>query len=238
MPIKMLNFNGIIIEAEVKNVRSLSIRVRRDGSVRLSIPLGTPPEEAHRFVVEHEDWIRKHSDASKQKQEALKSLTAHDFHEGERFRVFEKDYPLHCIPAPRAKGCRLADGQFILECPPDLSTAKKLALVNKFYSTLFREAIDRLLAVWLPRMEEDRHPVTYSLFLARSRWGTCKPALRHIRLNMHLLFYPRECLELIVVHELCHLKEASHNARFHALMQTYLPDYKTRDKILKNHLLA
>ena len=238
MSVKMLNFNGITIEAEVKKVRSLRMSVRRDGSVRLSIPFGTPPEEAHRFVVKHEDWIRKHSDASKQKQEALKSLTAHEFHEGERFRVFERDYPLHCIPAPRAKGCRLADGQFILECPPDLPIAKKLALAGKFYSTLLCEAIDRLLAVWLPKMEEDRRPVTYSLFLARSRWGTCKPALRHIKLNLHLLFYPRECLELIVVHELCHLKEASHNARFHALMQTYLLDSKKREKILNTPLLA
>ena len=233
-----LNFNGILIDAEVKRVRSMCLRVRRDGTVRLSIPFGTKPEDAYRFVVEHEDWIRKHSEIRKQKQDRLQTLLCHDFHEGELFRVFDKDYPLHHVFHEGQARYHLSESQLVFEGPAEYSSKKKLALVNVFYTTILRREIDALLDYWLPLMGEHHRPVTYSLFAPRTRWGTCQPALRHIKLNMHLLLFPRRCLDLIVVHELCHLKESSHNARFHALMKHYLPDYKEREKILKDHLLS
>lgn len=62
----------------------------------------------------------------------------------------------------------------------------------------------------------------------RSRWGSCQPATGRICLNTRLALYPPECLEYVVVHELCHLKERGHGPGFYALLDAYLPDWKAR----------
>ncbi|MBR0182050.1 MAG: M48 family metallopeptidase [Bacteroidaceae bacterium] len=56
-----------------------------------------------------------------------------------------------------------------------------------------------------------------------SRWGLCNVRDRSICISAYVLLLPEWCVEHIVVHELCHLLEPSHNARFHALMDKYFP---------------
>ena len=59
-----------------------------------------------------------------------------------------------------------------------------------------------------------------------SRWGMCNVKKRSICYSTYLLLLPDWCIEHVVVHELCHLLEPSHNARFHALMGKYYPQWK------------
>lgn len=66
-----------------------------------------------------------------------------------------------------------------------------------------------------------------------SRWGSCQPATGRICINTRLALYPPECLEYIVVHELCHLIEGGHGPRFKALLDAYLPDWRQRSAKLK-----
>lgn len=67
----------------------------------------------------------------------------------------------------------------------------------------------------------------------RSRWGSCQPSTGRICINTRLALYPPECLEYVVVHELCHLREAGHTPRFWALVETCLPNYKHAKKLLR-----
>lgn len=60
----------------------------------------------------------------------------------------------------------------------------------------------------------------------KTQWGSCNPTARTIRLNTELAKKPPECLEYIVVHELAHLLEPTHNARFMALLEKYLPAWQ------------
>ncbi|MBQ9068371.1 MAG: M48 family metallopeptidase [Eggerthellaceae bacterium] len=66
----------------------------------------------------------------------------------------------------------------------------------------------------------------------RSRWGSCQPSTGRICLNTRLALYPPECLEYVVVHELCHLREHGHTPRFWALVESCLPDYRTAKRKL------
>lgn len=61
-----------------------------------------------------------------------------------------------------------------------------------------------------------------------SRWGSCNPKTGRICLNVQLAKFPPECLEYVVVHELCHLLERGHGPRFKALMDSFLPDWRER----------
>ena len=62
----------------------------------------------------------------------------------------------------------------------------------------------------------------------KSRWGSCQPSTGRICINVRLALYPPECLEYVVVHELCHLLVHGHGPAFHQLMDRVMPDWKKR----------
>ena len=62
----------------------------------------------------------------------------------------------------------------------------------------------------------------------KSRWGSCQPSTGRICINVALALYPPECLEYVVVHELCHLLVPGHGPGFHAIMDRVMPDWKQR----------
>ena len=66
----------------------------------------------------------------------------------------------------------------------------------------------------------------------KTKWGSCNPEARSIRLNTELAKKPPECLEYIVVHELTHLLEPTHNARFVAIMDRMMPHWRHRRDVL------
>lgn len=66
-----------------------------------------------------------------------------------------------------------------------------------------------------------------------SRWGSCNVKTGRICINVQLAAQPPECLEYVVVHELCHLREANHGPRFHALLDAYLPNWRAAERKLK-----
>lgn len=81
-----------------------------------------------------------------------------------------------------------------------------------------------LIAKWEPIMGVKADKIAYRNMT--SRWGSCQPSTGRICINVRLALYPPECLEYVVVHELCHLLERGHGPRFHALMDAFLPDWK------------
>lgn len=83
-----------------------------------------------------------------------------------------------------------------------------------------------LVAAWEPLMGVRAGTLVYRNM--KSRWGSCQPATGRICINTRLALYPPECLEYVVVHELCHLLERGHGPRFRALMDTFMPDWRAR----------
>lgn len=83
-----------------------------------------------------------------------------------------------------------------------------------------------LIEAWEPILGVKAGKIAYRNMT--SRWGSCQPATGRICINVRLALYPPECLEYVVVHELCHLLERGHGPRFHALMDAVMPDWKAR----------
>ena len=69
-------------------------------------------------------------------------------------------------------------------------------------------------------------PAVVSYKAMISRWGVCNVRNKSICFSVYLLLLPEWCVEHVVVHELCHLLEPSHNARFHALMDRFFPRWR------------
>ena len=75
------------------------------------------------------------------------------------------------------------------------------------------------------------HPTGIRITTARKRYGSCS-SKGSLCFSCYLMRCPREAVELVVVHELCHLREMNHGPGFYALLERYLPDWKERKKLL------
>ena len=94
-----------------------------------------------------------------------------------------------------------------------------------------REAKNRLQSLVAPMIERYSQvmgvtPKEIRFRAMTSRWGTCKTREKIVCFSLYLLLVPEWCVEHVVVHELCHLIEPSHNARFHALMDRFFPRWR------------
>ena len=96
---------------------------------------------------------------------------------------------------------------------------------------VLKNAVQACAARWEPILGV--HAAKWQIREMKTRWGSCSVGSGNIRINLRLARKPEECLEYVVVHELCHLLEPSHNARFHALMDCFLPDWRERKKALQ-----
>lgn len=102
---------------------------------------------------------------------------------------------------------------------PTLSAAELAAQKKRL-----RDKVLRLISKWEPRMGVQVSGVTIRQM--KTRWGSCNVKTHHININLALLEKPEECLEYVVVHEMTHILEASHNATFWGYMTQFYPDWK------------
>ena len=75
-------------------------------------------------------------------------------------------------------------------------------------------------------------PTGLKITAARKRYGSCS-GKNSLCFSCFLMNYPEEAIDLVVIHELCHIREKNHGPNFYALLEQYLPDYKERKKLLK-----
>ncbi|WP_369342772.1 M48 family metallopeptidase [Bifidobacterium fermentum] len=97
-------------------------------------------------------------------------------------------------------------------------------------------ALPGLLHTWVPIV--GREPSNISFRLMTSRWGSCTPATRRIRLNLELAWLKPELLEYVLVHELTHLLASGHGAEFQRYMTAFMPDWKRRRNTLNHHIIG
>lgn len=89
---------------------------------------------------------------------------------------------------------------------------------------LLKQKTQALLEKWEPVMGVHAEGITIRQM--KTRWGSCNVKTHHINMNLALLSLPDECLEYVVVHELAHILEPSHNQVFWDYMTRFYPDWK------------
>lgn len=99
---------------------------------------------------------------------------------------------------------------------------------------LLKGEVERLVARWEPVMDVRVSGITIRQM--KTRWGSCNVRTHHININLALLQKPPECLEYVVVHEMMHILEASHNAVFWGYMTQFYPEWKRVRKYLNDEI--
>ena len=222
-----LKLGDISVDVVLKDIQNVHLSVYPPtGRVRISAPSHMSMDTIRVFAISKLDWIKKHQKAlEKQARE-----TPRDFVDRESHFVWGKRYLLQVVERNAAPSVTLKGSKMTLAVRSEAVTGKRHAILEGWYRELLKLAIPELIAKWEPRLGV----VVERFYVQRmkTKWGSCNPEKRSIRLNTELARKPRECLEYLVVHEMAHLIERKHNTRFIALMDRFLPHWRTlRDEL-------
>lgn len=229
---EILLIDGLRILLQRKNMRSIRLSVRPDGMLRVGAPVFVKREEVVRFVKANKAWAERAQNHVQEQKSRSENFRKHTFDNGDEFLFWGRALKLQVNHADAAASVRVEEGRLVMQIRPEAPKRLRANLLNAFFTHELQTKISELVNLWLKKMQE--RPLKQLRFRdMRSRWGSCFSKERRVCFNTRLVFLPEPCVEMIVVHELCHLKENSHNERFHLLMQTYLPDCKVREKELK-----
>ena len=233
----VLNLHGLKIKLWFKLVKNITLRIKEDGSIFLTAPVGMSISEVQQFLESREQWLRQKLQLvlqaqSQQKQEQKYSMGELPF-DGQHVWLWGKRLPAHFLLSGKKHGTYevLADAvNFYYRS--ELSNEAKCAFVEFFYKQEVLYSGAQLMAVWAKKMGV--RPTGLKVHRMKTRWGSCNVRTGSINLNTLLACWPKECLEYIVVHELAHLQEANHSPRFHAIVASYLPEWRERKKLLED----
>ncbi len=222
-----ITLGEMTIDVILKNIKNVHLSVYPPGGrVRISAPVGMSLDTIRLFAISKLDWIKRQQ-VKLRKQERE---TARDYVDRESHYLWGKRYLLKICEHDAAPAVELKHRQMILRLRPGTDKAKRRALVDRWYREEIKKAVPPLLAHWQPLLGVRAE----RFFVRRMRtlWGSCNYQGHTIRLNTELAKKPPECLEYIVVHELTHLLEPTHNTRFVALMDRHLPHWRSlRDEL-------
>jgi len=206
-----------VILKDIKNVH-LSVHPPT-GRVTISAPLRMSLDTIRVFAISKLGWI-------KQQQRRLQNQereTPREYLDRESHYVWGRRYLLKVVEESATPNIFLKHNKMILQICPGTNEETKQVIVARWYRSQIKAAVPELIAKWEPPLGVKVERVFVQKM--KTKWGSCNPSARNIRLNTDLAKKPRECLEYIVVHEMVHLIERHHNDRFRKYMDQLLPQW-------------
>ncbi len=223
--VKTLSLGSIDVEVTLKDIKNVHLSVHPpNGRVRISAPSRMSLENIRLYAINKLSWIRQ----QQAKIRAQARETPREYLERESHYVWGRRYLLKLIEHDDKPSIELKSSKLILRLRPNTDESKRQAIVEAWYREQLKLAALPLIKRWERRLKVTVDNLRVQRM--RTRWGSCTPRTSTIRLNTDLAKKPPECLEYIVVHELLHLIEPTHNQRFIALLdRNYPPWPHTRD---------
>lgn len=212
---------GVGIEIVRKDIRNLHLSVLPPlAQVRIAAPRLMPQEAIRAFAVSKLAWIRR----QRARMLAQERESPREYRDRESHFVWGRRYLLKRVEQNAAPEVELQRGKLVLRVRPGTDTQRCHQVLDAWYRTRVRDELPELLAKWETVIDVRVRRVI--VLRMKTRWGGCNPQSGIIRLNTELARKPIECLEYILVHEMVHLLEPTHNARFVALMDRFLPTWR------------
>lgn len=224
----IINLAGLDVHLSRKPIKHINLRIDRQGHITVSAPMKCSLDYIQLCLQKKHAWIIAHQARLRSRiQETSLSLES-----GEQHLFLGQYYPLQ-IHEYAAQSCVVLEGNHL--CCYVKSTATldiKQALISDWQRQQMSSLLPELIQKWEAIIGVQVNK--WCIRAMKTRWGTCHPSKKRICLNLYLIQHPLICLEYVVVHELVHLLEASHNQRFYALMSQFMPEWKQYRNQLKH----
>lgn len=222
-----IHLGDIAVDVVLKQVKHVHLSVYPpSGAVRIVAPGHMSLETVRVFAISKIDWIKR----ERRKLAQQVRETPREYLNRESHYVWGERRLLDLQEVDAAPSVTLGPKLLVLRVRPGTDEAKRQAIVARWHRDQVRAAVPTLIAKWEPRIG-----VSVAQFFVqkmKTKWGSCNAESRNIRLNSELAKKPRACLEYVLVHEMTHLLEPTHNARFRALLDEFLPHWRSgRDEL-------
>ncbi len=226
---EIVRIAGFEIELTRKKIKNLHLKVSAPGgSVRISAPRHMPLREISDFVQTRESWIRRHQEKFRsRREEAVKEYTHGEEHP---FRGEQVKLEIH--PAGGAARAVLKEKTLQLYLREGADLASRKRLVDRFYRDYLKKEVPLYVKKYEPLMGVQVSEIGVKKM--KTRWGTCNYRARRIWVNLEMAKKPPHVLEYLVVHEMVHLLESSHNGRFKGFMDRFYPRWRAVRAELNN----
>jgi predicted metal-dependent hydrolase len=221
-----VDLHGIPVLVTYKRIRTLRLRVTRDGSVHLSVPIGISDKRAMLFLSSREDWIRD-------SLHAVSAARAYEEQRADSLMLWGIRYPLTVREGGNAYRLTLPEsegGAIVFSVPRNSTETQRTAHLD----ALLKEALESYLAVAFPKWEAltGLHAHSRDIRSMKSRWGSCNTRTAHIRMNLRLVHHEKICTDYVILHELCHLRHPNHGKDFKALLARFMPEWQSVKALL------
>lgn len=222
-----IEFERVALQSPAKKVR---IKVRPDCSIVVAAPESAPDNDVLEAVKKRGRWIYQQV---RQFRKQLQHVTPRHYVSGESHYYLGKQYVLKVSVEPHAPArVKLLRGQLQVNVRQKSPESVKAALDDWYKARakeVFHKRLDAVLeqAIWVTERPSLR------ILTMKTQWGSCSPAGR-ITLNPLLVKAPRDCIDYVILHELCHIAEHNHSERFYRLMGQVMPNWKRSKDHLDN----
>ena len=209
-----------------KKIKNFIIRIYPDLRIAISVPLHTTNKDIENFIQSKKGWIETTLEKikiAKENQNSLKENT---------IKILGKEIEKKIIESDLER-IRLTDTSIYIYSK-NIDNAKIEKKLLEWKLEKLKVILDEYLVKYAKLI--NRNINYYQIKKLSSAWGIYHKKENYISFNFDLIEKDIECIEYVVLHELCHIFFMNHQKDFWALVEKYMPDYKIRRKKLKNFI--
>ncbi len=225
---KNISVGGLPVEIKRnKGQKNIYIRVGSpEGNIKVSAPDRAKDDEIKRLISEKLEEIRKIREKVLKREEFKKR----EYVSNELCYLWGKSYRLQVVFEGKKSSVSKTPTEIIITVPEGTDESAREKLLLEFYRSELKLALKKLL----PECEKKTGIRANEARIKnmKTRWGSCNIKERRIWISLKLTQKPAECLEYVIIHELTHLLEKSHNRRFYNLLEGFYPKWKETKKLL------
>lgn len=203
-------------------VSRIAIHVEPDGCVEVDAPPATPLADVLAAVRKRSRWISRHVSAARAR---MAHVLPREYVSGESIQYLGKRYRIKVIVQADVQPEAKLRGAFVGVRVPSQDAVVIRACIDAWYRSRAREVFEARLKTVAEPLRWVRQPPPFRLQFMTRQWGSCSPSGR-LTLNPWLMAAPREAIDYVLLHEMCHLKHHDHSRGFYATLTMHLPDWE------------
>lgn len=202
--------------------KTLVIQISKEAKIIVKAPTRLPQKDIDEFINQKENWIKERISVAERNYKARQEFSIKD---GMMFLYQAKEYPVRIVDESSyfdGNYFYIKDGsqeELRNEC---IELYKKLALA--YLLPLVNEYADKMAV----------RPLAVKVNNTRTYWGSCS-SISTLNFSWRLMWTNKESIEYVVVHELAHIIQHNHSAEFWKIVESIIPDWKTRRILLKKY---
>lgn len=225
--------SGLKVKVLKKDIKNFHLNVLPpDGSVRVSVPKDTTDDTVHFFIASRLSWIQKKVNEFKNQPRETKR----EYVKGESHYFLGKRYLLDIVKDSK-NYVEIEKKKYLLI---HVKNTTDYELIQRTLEKYYREELKKILEKEIPRFEKKIgvKATNYTVRKMKTKWGSCNSDSIRINFNLYLAKKPIKSIRYVIVHELIHLMERSHNKDFIRLMDKHMPNWRNERKALNDLILS